>query len=147
VLLNAWASPFGARVRIALAEKGVKHELKEEDFKVWADLIDKKVRQGGGSGESQEELIEVFKLLEGELGEKPYFGGEEFGFIDIALVPFCSRFYAVETFGKFSIEAECPKLVAWAERCKKKKSVSSCLPDPAKAYEWVVYVNKKLGIE
>ncbi|CAH2056877.1 unnamed protein product [Thlaspi arvense] len=122
----------------------------------WADLIDKKIydimkkitrTKGEDQERAKKELIEVFKLLEGELGEKPYFGGEEFGFIDIALVPFCSRFYAVETFGKFSIEAECPKLVAWAERCKKKKSVSSCLPDPAKAYEWVVYVNKKLGIE
>lgn len=33
VLLNGWFSPFGARVRIALAEKGVtEYELKEEDL-------------------------------------------------------------------------------------------------------------------
>ncbi|XLS66322.1 hypothetical protein HN51_026296 [Arachis hypogaea] len=30
VLLDAWASMFGMRVRIALAEKGVRYEYKEE---------------------------------------------------------------------------------------------------------------------
>jgi glutathione S-transferase len=29
-LLNFWASPFGMRLRIALAEKGVKYEYNEE---------------------------------------------------------------------------------------------------------------------
>lgn len=102
-------------------------------------------------GEDQErakkELLEIFKLLEGELGDKPYFGGDEFGLVDIALVPFYSRFYAVETFGKFSIEAESPKLVAWAQRCMEKESVSNSLPDSKKVYDFVLYVNKKLGIE
>lgn len=102
-------------------------------------------------GEDQErakkELLDIFKLLEGELGDKPYFGGDEFGLVDIALVPFCSRFYAVETFGKFSIEAESPKLVAWAQRCMEKESVSNSLPDSKKVYEFVLDVNKKLGIE
>lgn len=32
VLLDSWASPFGMRVRIALAEKGINYEYKEEDF-------------------------------------------------------------------------------------------------------------------
>ena len=39
------------------------------------------------TGEVQEtakkELIGCFKLLEEELGDKPYFGGERFGFIDV----------------------------------------------------------------
>ncbi|XP_027368722.1 probable glutathione S-transferase [Abrus precatorius] len=32
VLLDYWPSPFGMRVRIALAEKGIKYEYKEEDL-------------------------------------------------------------------------------------------------------------------
>lgn len=32
VLLDFWASPFGQRVRIALAEKGVAYEYREEDL-------------------------------------------------------------------------------------------------------------------
>ncbi|KAI9198698.1 hypothetical protein LWI28_020787 [Acer negundo] len=32
VLLDFWASPFAMRVRIALAEKGIKYESKEEDL-------------------------------------------------------------------------------------------------------------------
>ena len=32
VLLDFWPSPFGMRVRIALAEKGIKYEYKEEDL-------------------------------------------------------------------------------------------------------------------
>ena len=32
-LLNFWASPFGMRVRIALAEKGVKYEYSEQNLR------------------------------------------------------------------------------------------------------------------
>ena len=32
VLLSTWPSMFGARVRVALAEKGLKYEYKEEDL-------------------------------------------------------------------------------------------------------------------
>ena len=32
VLLDFWASMFGMRVRIALAEKGIKYQYKEEDL-------------------------------------------------------------------------------------------------------------------
>ena len=33
ILLDYWPSPFGMRVRIALAEKGIEYERKEEDLK------------------------------------------------------------------------------------------------------------------
>ena len=39
VLLDFWPSPFGMRVRIALAEKGIKHEYKEEDLRNKSDLL------------------------------------------------------------------------------------------------------------
>ncbi|KAH7858935.1 hypothetical protein Vadar_029544 [Vaccinium darrowii] len=55
------------------------------------------------------------------------------------MVPFYSRFYAAETFGKSRIEAECPKLVAWAQRCMEKESVFNSLPDSKKVYEFVFF--------
>lgn len=39
VLLDKWASMYGMRVRIALAEKGIKYESKEEDFNNKSDLL------------------------------------------------------------------------------------------------------------
>ncbi|KAF8391054.1 hypothetical protein HHK36_023354 [Tetracentron sinense] len=213
VLLDFSPSPFGMRVRIALAEKGIKYEHKEEDLKdksslllqmnpvhkqipvlihngkpicesfiivqyidevwkdkspllpsdpyqqaqarFWADFVDKKVMVCGRriwlvKGEEKEaakELIECLKMLEGELGDKPYFGGESFGFVDVALIPFYSWFYTYETCANFSIEAECSKLVAWAKRCMEKESVSNSLPDPHKIYDYVLQVRKRIGID
>ncbi|RVW77691.1 putative glutathione S-transferase [Vitis vinifera] len=225
ILLDFWPSMFGMRVRVALAEKGLKYEYREEDLwnksplllemnpvhkkipvlihngnpfraqaRFWADYIDKKgVVQNAGflhmfpsaiefcglwgsklelllillavcstglysafliwlyelgrkiwstKGEEQEtakkEFIECLKLLEGELGEKPYFGGEKIGFVDVALVTFSCWFYAYETFGNFSMEAECPKLIAWTKRCMEKESVSSSLEDPHKVHGFIM---------
>ncbi|KAK3015279.1 hypothetical protein RJ639_005699 [Escallonia herrerae] len=95
----------------------------------------------------KKELIEILKVLEGELGNKPYFGGETFGYVDVALVPFYGWFYAYETYGDFSIEAECPKLIAWGKRCMEKDSVSKSLPDPHKIVDFVLSRRKMLGIE
>ncbi|XVE52910.1 hypothetical protein DITRI_Ditri02bG0162200 [Diplodiscus trichospermus] len=214
VLLDFWPSPFGMRVRIALAEKGIKYEYKEEDLRnksalllqmnpvhkkipvlihngkpvcesliqvqyvdeawhhkspllpsdpykraiarFWADFVDKKIYELGTKtwktkGEEQEtakkEFIESLKLLEGELGDKPYFGGENLGYVDVVLVPFYSWFYAYEKCGNFSIEAECPKLIAWAKRCLQKESVSKSLPDQEKVYGFVLQLKKIYGIE
>ena len=92
-------------------------------------------------GEEQEaakkEFLEIYKTLEGELGEKPYFGGETFGFVDIALITFYSWFYVYETLGKLSMEAECPKIIEWAKRCLLKESVAKSFPDQKKVYKLV----------
>ncbi|MCD7473422.1 Glutathione S-transferase 5 [Datura stramonium] len=122
----------------------------------WAHYIDNKIYSTGrrvwsGKGEDQEEakkeLIEIFKTLEGELGDKTYFGGEDnLGFVDVALVPFTSWFYAYETCANFSIEAECPKLVAWAKRCMHIESVSNSLPNPHKIYAYVLELKHKFGL-
>ena len=102
-------------------------------------------------GEEQEagkkEFLDNLKTLEAELGDKPYFGGDSFGFVDIALVGFYSWFHAYETFGNFSVEAECPKLIAWAKRCMEKESVSKSLPDQKKVYEFVAQWRKKYEAE
>ncbi|XP_059432792.1 probable glutathione S-transferase [Corylus avellana] len=203
VLLDFWPSMFGMRVRVALAEKGIDYQYKEQDLKnknelllkmnpvhkkipvlihngkpvceslvivqyidevwndrspllpsdpyqrakarFWADFVDQKAVYAVGKklfstkGEEQEaakkEFLEIYKTLERELGDKPYFGGETFGFVDIALITFYSWFYVYETFGKFSMETECPKIIAWAKRCLQKESVAKSLPDQKKVYE------------
>ncbi|KAK9078133.1 hypothetical protein SSX86_002190 [Deinandra increscens subsp. villosa] len=150
---------YGMRVRIALAEKGIPYEYREEDLwnktqlllsmnpvykrvsvlihngkpicessiiveyidqvwnhksplfpasddasgraraRFWTDFINNKLYQTGRKlyttkGEEHEasrsEFIECLKLLQGELGDKPYFGGESFGYLDVSLIPFYS---------------------------------------------------------
>ncbi|MBA0786163.1 hypothetical protein Gotri_025402 [Gossypium trilobum] len=214
VLLDFWPSPFGMRSRIALAEKGIPYEYREEDLRnksdlllqmnpvhkkipvlihngkpvcesviqvqyidevwhdkaplipsdpyqravarFWVDFIDKKIYELGSKvwktkGEEQanakKEFIECLKLLEGELGDKTYFGGESLGYVDVALVPFYSWFYAYEKCGDFSIEAECPKMIAWVKRCMQKESVAKSLPDQEKVYEFILQLKKVFGIE
>ncbi|BFG28860.1 hypothetical protein CerSpe_151340 [Prunus speciosa] len=39
VLLGFWPSPFGMRLRIALAEKGVQYEYKDEDLRNKSPLL------------------------------------------------------------------------------------------------------------
>ncbi|KAK4370266.1 hypothetical protein RND71_009741 [Anisodus tanguticus] len=120
------------------------HPYERSQAGFWADYIDKKIYSTGrkvwsGKGEDQEkakkEFIEIFKTLEGELGDKTYFGGDNLGFVDLAL-----------TCANFSIEAECPKLVAWAKRCMQIESVSNSLPHPHNIYAYVLELKHKLGL-
>ncbi|XVF79337.1 hypothetical protein PTKIN_Ptkin14bG0213400 [Pterospermum kingtungense] len=214
VLLDFLPSPFGMRVRIALAEKGLKYEYKEEDLwnksdlllmmnpvhkkipvlihngkpvcesliqvqyidevwhdqspllpsdpyqkaiaRFWADFVDKKIYDFGRKiwmtkGEEQaaakKNFIESLKLLEGELADKTYFGGDNLGYVDVVFVPFYCWFYAYEKCGNFTIEEECPKLIAWAKRCTQKESVSKSLVDQEKVYDFVLHLKKLFGIE
>ncbi|KAL0008920.1 hypothetical protein SO802_010422 [Lithocarpus litseifolius] len=214
VLLDFWPSMFGMRVRIALAEKGIKYEYKEEDLKnksplllemnpinkkipvlihngkpvcesliivqyidevwndkspllpsepyqraqarFWADFVDKKVygasrKVWSTTGEEEEagkkEFFEILKTLEVELGDKPYFGGETFGYVDLSFITFYSWFHAYEVLGNINIEAECPKIIAWAKRCLQKESVAKTLPDQKKVYEFVAQMRKRFVSE
>ncbi|XVE90570.1 hypothetical protein DITRI_Ditri20bG0088500 [Diplodiscus trichospermus] len=213
VLLDFWPSSFAMRVKIALAEKGIKYESKQEDLfnkspllsemnpihkKIpvlihngkpifesliivqyidqvwnhkspllpsdpyqrsqalfWADYIDKKIYGIGrriwmgkeDQEEAKEELMQCLKTLEGELGDKLYFGAEKIGYVDVALVPFTSWFYTYETCGNFRIEAGCPKLVAWAKRCNENESVSKALPDSLPIYGYMLQLKKRLGLQ
>lgn len=101
-----------------------------------------------GSGEVQErakkEVIECFKVLESQLGDKPYFGGSSFGVVDISLIPFYTWFYALETCADISLINECPKLVTWAKRCMQRESVSTSLPDQYKIYDFLMDLKKKI---
>ncbi|KVH93193.1 probable glutathione S-transferase [Cynara cardunculus var. scolymus] len=215
ILLDFWASMYGMRVRIALAEKGIPYEYRDEDLRnkshlllesnpvhkkipvlihkgkpvcessiiveyidevwkdkaplfpsdpyakaharFWADFIDKKLYQAGRNlyttkGEEHEaarkEFISCLKLLEGALGDEPYFGGESFGYLDVSLIPFYSWFQAYETYGNMIIEHECPKLIAWVKRCiQNKESVSNTLPELEKVLGFVQHLRKRFGID
>eukprot|EP00268_Persea_americana_P046642 TRINITY_DN4812_c0_g1_i3.p1 TRINITY_DN4812_c0_g1~~TRINITY_DN4812_c0_g1_i3.p1 ORF type:complete len:221 (+),score=43.86 TRINITY_DN4812_c0_g1_i3:319-981(+) len=214
ILLGCGFSPFGMRVRVTLAEKGIQYKYREENLDhksplllasnpvhqkipvlihngkpisesliivqyidetwrgtsplmpkdpysrasamFWAEFIDKKVYESGSriwrsKGDAQKaakkDFIDCLKLLEVELGEKPYFGGYSLGFVDVALIPFaCSWFYTYETFGNFNVEETCSQLMAWAKRCMERESISKVLPNPHEVYDGVVeYANKKFG--
>ncbi|XP_061371506.1 probable glutathione S-transferase isoform X1 [Gastrolobium bilobum] len=214
VLLDFWASPFGMRVRIALAEKGIKYDYKEEDLRnksplllqmnpvhkkipvlihngkpicesliavqyidevwndrspllpsdpyqraharFWADFVDKEIHVIGRKfwttkGEEQEAakkgFMDAIKLLEEQLGDKAYFGGDKFGFVDVAVIPFYTWFKGYEIFGNIDTEKECPKFIAWAKRCMQKESVSKSLPEQEKVYDFIVQIRKNIGIE
>ncbi|XP_064982952.1 glutathione S-transferase U19-like isoform X2 [Musa acuminata AAA Group] len=126
----------------------------------WADFVDKKVRppyadashvlcdlKGEEQAAAKEEFIGILKLLEGELGDKKYFGGDAFGFVDIVLVPSVSWFYSYENCAGFRMEEAAPKLVAWGKRCMERESVAKTLSDPHKVYEFVDRLRKRSGVE
>ncbi|KAL3632236.1 Glutathione S-transferase U25 [Castilleja foliolosa] len=213
VLIDFYFSTFGMRARVALAEKGVEYQYREENIfdkspvllemnpvhkkipvlihngkpicesliiveyideiwpdkspllpsdpyqraraRFWADFVDKKVYDAGRriwstKGDELEaakkDFIDALKLLETELGDKLYFGGDNFGFLDVAIITFSTRFYTYEILGNFSLDEHCPKLVAWVKRCVAKESVSKSLVDPLKVYEFVLSMRIKLGI-
>ncbi|XVF71021.1 hypothetical protein PTKIN_Ptkin12aG0001000 [Pterospermum kingtungense] len=122
----------------------------------WADFIDKKVfdagcniwrSKGEAPVEAKKEFIEILKQLEEGLGDKDFFGGDKFGFVDIIAIPLTSWFYAIEKFGKFKVENECPKFSGWMKRCLQRESVGKVVPDPEKVYEFVIMFRKMMGID
>ncbi|KAH9707050.1 glutathione transferase5 [Citrus sinensis] len=96
---------------------------------------------------AKNEFIEILKQLEGALGEKDFFGGDSLGFVDVIAIPLTCWFYAVEKFGGFKVENECPKFSAWMNKCMQRDTVARILPDPEKVYEFVITLRNMFGIE
>lgn len=92
---------------------------------------------------AKKELIQCFKVVEEELGEKKYFGGESFGLVDISLIPYYSWFYVVEMKAKLSMTELFPKLMEWCKRCCLRDSVSQSIPDQHKIYEFFLNRQKQ----
>ncbi|XP_045828945.1 glutathione S-transferase U25-like [Trifolium pratense] len=122
----------------------------------WADFIDKKVFDNGrniwaNNGEEREvgtrDFLEVLKHLEEALGEKDYFGGDTFGYVDIIAIPHSAWFLAYEKLGGFKVEDHSPKISAWIKRSLERESVKKVLPDPEKVYQFVLHFRKMSGLE
>ncbi|CAL4936332.1 unnamed protein product [Urochloa decumbens] len=125
----------------------------------WADYVDKKLYDCGtrlwklkagepAQAQARKEMIEILKTLEeGALGDKEFFDGDAFGFLDLVVVPFTSWFLTYERHGEFSVEKECPRITAWAKRCGERESVAKTLSPPEKVYEFVGAMKKRFGIE
>ncbi|XP_037480884.1 glutathione S-transferase U19-like [Triticum dicoccoides] len=118
--------------------------LERASARFWADFVDHKVfntemRLFKSKGDDEKEaakgeLIRQLRQLEGALGDKNFFSGDEFGFLDIVVIPLSSMFRAYEQQGTFALEVECPKLMRWEKRCKERESVRSTLPDEEEVY-------------
>nr|GMD90297.1 probable glutathione S-transferase [Ipomoea batatas] len=134
VLLSSYVNVFTTRARMALSLKGIYECLKAWVFKTRDENAIK------------EEQIDNLKVLERELGEKLYFGGESIGFLDLVLVTYYTWFLAFEKEVKLSIEAECPKLIEWVKRCLQNESISNSLVDPLKLYDFVLHKRKIAGV-
>ncbi|URE32762.1 glutathione s-transferase [Musa troglodytarum] len=124
----------------------------------WADFIDKEIfecglklwkLEGEKQDEARDQFLRALKILEGELGEKKYFGGDTFGFVDVTLVPVVAWYRTYELFGSFRTEMHAPRLMAWGKRCLERESVAmSSLPDPHKVHQFVRFLrNKKPGLQ
>ncbi|KAI3502743.1 hypothetical protein L1887_31012 [Cichorium endivia] len=123
----------------------------------WADYIDRKVHSAGkaiwtAKGEEEVEaaktaFLDVLMFLDGTLGDKDYFNGETFGFVDILLVGLTSWFPAYEKYGGFKVEDNYPKLAAWITRTHARETVSESLANPEKITNFVGMLRQMFGIE
>nr|GMD90296.1 probable glutathione S-transferase [Ipomoea batatas] len=140
VLLDKDVSMFAMRPKMALALKGIHYESKIfECLKAW--MFKTKDAKG-----IKEELVENLKVLEGELGEEAYYGGERIRFLDLALLSYYNWLLTFEKDTEFSVEAEIPKLSEWAKRCLQNESVSTSLADPLKIYEFTLQMRERIGV-
>ena len=104
--------------------------------------------KGEPQQQAREEMLEILKTLESELGEKEFFGGEHgFGFVDAAFAPFTAWLESYEKYGEFKVAEVAPGIEAWAKRVGKRESVAKSLYAPDKVYEFIGVVKKKYGIE
>jgi glutathione S-transferase len=93
-------------------------------------------------------IAEILKTLEGELGEKEFFGGEHgFGFVDVALIPFTAWFESFYRYWGVDVAEVAPKLVTWTTRCMERESVSKSLYSGEKVYDFATGMRKDLGFE
>nr|TKR90688.1 tau class glutathione transferase GSTU49 [Populus alba] len=53
------------------------HPYKRAQSRFWADFADKKMEKGEEKEAAKNDFIESLKLLEGELGDEPYFEGDK----------------------------------------------------------------------
>lgn len=83
-----------------------------------------------------DKLVEATQLLEGAFEkfskDKPFFGGDNIGYLDITFGSFLSWIKAAEKIADIKIfdESKMPLLVGWAERFCADEAVKPVLPEP-----------------
>lgn len=123
----------------------------------WADYIDRKVFPAGRNiwtakeddqvETARKEFLDILMYLDGTLGDKDYFNGDKFGFVDIMLIGLTSWFPAFEKYGGFKVEDHYPKLAAWITRSYARETVSESLINPEKITNFVGMMRQMYGIE
>ncbi|TVU07963.1 hypothetical protein EJB05_41342, partial [Eragrostis curvula] len=103
--------------------------------------------KGDAHAQARKEMLEVLGNLDGELGEKAFFAGDAFGFVDVALVPFMPWLPSYERYGEFSLAEVAPRVAAWAARCGERESVAKSLYPAEKVDEFITMLKKVYGIE
>lgn len=117
-------------------------QLNEAGMRVWQSP------KGAAMEAAAKDTVAALKTLEAELGGKAYFGGDALGYVDVALVPFAPWFLTYERFGGFTVAAECPALVAWAERCARDNAcVAESLPEAEDVFQFVCGMRKAFGLD
>ncbi|CAN6170935.1 unnamed protein product [Urochloa humidicola] len=145
---DTWGNKAGGDEARCLLPKDPVHRAKDPVHRAharfWADFIDQKVfstqtrflkSKGEEKAMAKSELLDQLKRLEEVLGDKVFFAGDEFGFLDAVLIPFSTMFRGYEQHGNFGLDTECPNLMRWVRRCKERESVKSVLPDEDEMYE------------
>ncbi|TKW22669.1 hypothetical protein SEVIR_4G243500v4 [Setaria viridis] len=127
-----------ARARFWAAYSDKVYEL---GTKLW------KLRGEEERAQARDELVQVLRNLDGELGDKEFFGGGEFAFVDVAVVTFMPWLPSYERYGGFTVKETAPRLAAWARRCGERESVAKSLHSPEKVDEFITMLKKFYGIE
>ncbi|GLJ59699.1 hypothetical protein SUGI_1519470 [Cryptomeria japonica] len=126
----------------------------------WADFIDKRVfdtvirllkSEDKVLEEAKHDMLESFQFLEGTLkemsagGSLAFFSGSNFGFLDIAFIPYACWFHALETIGNFKIpfESKYPLLDAWVKKCMERDSVKKALASPDRVLEYALQMRRR----
>ncbi|KAL6905223.1 hypothetical protein ACP4OV_002824 [Aristida adscensionis] len=121
----------------------------------WAQYVDDKIApasrvlSGVSDGDKKEAAAQVSAALE-HLEEafmkcsqaKPYFGGDNIGFLDIVLGSYLGWFKAVEKIAGVKVldEAKFPELTAWADRFYAHHAVRDVMPETDRLVELNAYL-------
>lgn len=117
----------------------------------WAEYADAKLHSplrtlrgmvGGDKVDAAEQVSAALRQLEEAFvessGGKPYFGGDDVGFLDIVVGSYIGWFGAAERIAGLPVldQARTPRLAAWAVRFCAHEAVGDLVPDAARLVEF-----------
>uniref|UniRef100_A0ACD5WWF8 Uncharacterized protein n=1 Tax=Avena sativa TaxID=4498 RepID=A0ACD5WWF8_AVESA len=116
----------------------------------WAEYADAKLHTGlrtmrgmvgGDKADAAEQVSAALRQLEEALAEcsggKPYFGGDDVGFLDIVVGSYIGWFGAAERIAELPVLDEAtPRLAAWASRFCAYEAVRDLMPDADRLVEF-----------